>query len=147
MPAIWPARMASSNARRTPSPASRLGGGGAAFGDEEPAAALRIDQPFAFQLVVGALHRVRVDVDLDGHRPQRGERLAGPIDAGRHRRANRVGDLQVNRHVAAGSIFMAVVTVHRPRGTEVVVAKTESIARSLLRQPPPSPYLAMFQVH
>ena len=80
----------------------RLGGRRAPLGDKKPPAALRIDQAFPLQFVVGPLHRVRVDVDFGGHGPQRGQHLAGPIHAGGHRCADAVGDLQVDRYVAAG---------------------------------------------
>ena len=79
-----------------------LGRGGAPFGDKQSLAALRIDEPFALQLVVCALHRIRVHLHFDSHRPQRGQHLAGPIEAGRHRRTDFVGDLQVDRHMTAG---------------------------------------------
>ena len=58
------------------------------------------------------LHGVRIDLDFDGHRAERGQRVAGAIHASRDGGANLVGDLQVDRYVAARIDLHAGTLLH-----------------------------------
>ena len=80
MPAARPVRIPSSKARRTVCRGVGLGRRGPLLGDEEALASSRVDQPFAFQLVVRPLDGVGVHLDIDGQGPERGQGLAGAID-------------------------------------------------------------------